>query len=146
MSAALKQPLVLGKPVQQPAAAGGGVFELGDHQARVVVARLLIGFERFGPADVEQFAAQFVQPLPLLWCDLAAAATGGEHHAAGHVREADALGAFQVDGQTSGLCGQFLFDGVARLQVVDPLLGSLMDLVGIFLGQNGHDRQRGGRA
>ncbi len=55
--------------------------------------------------------------------------------------EADAPGAFQVDGQTSGLRGQFLFDGVARLQVVDPLLGSLMDLVGIFLGQNGHDRQ-----
>ena len=51
-------------------------------------------------------------------------------------------GAFQVDGQAGGLLGQFLFDGVARLQVVDPLPDSLLDPVKIFLGQDGQDRQR----
>ena len=59
----------------------------------------------------------------------------------GHVSGADPLGAFEVDGQPGRLHGELAFAGGAGLDIVHPLLDSLVDAFGILGRQGGHQRE-----
>ena len=94
-----------------------------------------------GPVEIEQLAAQFGNSFALARADRLLALTGGDDDAVGHVPGADPLGALEVDGQPGGLGSELAFPGGAGLDVVHPLLDSLVDAFGILGRQGGHQRE-----
>ena len=131
--------------IEQPAAARGGVFELGDQQPRVIVAqRLLVDLDMLGPVEIQQFTSQLMNALAR--ADRPLVLTGGDDDTVGDVPGADPLGAFGVDGQPGRLRGELAFAGVAWLDIIHPFLSSLVDAFGILGRQGGHQRERAAHA
>ena len=136
---AVQQDAEFGPPRQQPAAALGGGFELGDQQPRVVGPGRLPGeLDLFRRRDVEQPAAKLLNLLEQPRVNFLDPLVRGRADPLVHVGHLEAIGAFDGQRQPRRLTDLVELSLVARLQVVDQPQGLLPQLIGIFVGQTGH--------
>ena len=125
-TAAVQQDAELGPPRQQPAAALGAGFELGDQQPGVVGPERLPGdLDLLGRGDVEQPAAQLLNVLEQPGVDFLGAHVCGVADPLVHVGHLEAFGAFDGQGEPCRLADLVELGLIARLQFVDQPQGLL---------------------